>query len=319
MPPSPAIPSEERSSTLCCMIRLADPLRDYPEIARLRSLHEGASVTSEDLAARDRDAKDGSTIARFVAEADGGIVGAGHASHSVWRADGVWDLMVCVEPPYRRRGIGQALLEFGEAIGIQGGARDLRCRVADADAASLEFGLARGYERLAHSYESTLDLTAFDKAPPADPFRYFAFSETAMGVAERRKLWRLNTEVGSDEPQYEGFRPSFEEFEANVIEASWFDPEGQIFAADGDEWVGMSAVGQIQSGEFYNLFTGVQRSHRGQGIAKALKIRTCLYAKSRGAHVIRTNNDSRNAPMLAINGWLGYRPHPGWIALRKGR
>jgi hypothetical protein len=33
--------------------------------------------------------------------------------------------------------------------------------------------------------------------------------------------------------------------------------------------------------------------------------------------MIRTNNDSRNAPMLAINRKMGYQPEPGWHLLLK--
>jgi len=35
-----------------------------------------------------------------------------------------------------------------------------------------------------------------------------------------------------------------------------------------------------------------------------------------GAAYLRTHNDSRNAPMLAVNQRYGYRPRPGqiWVA-----
>ena len=40
-------------------------------------------------------------------------------------------------------------------------------------------------------------------------------------------------------------------------------------------------------------------------------------AKAFGAATIRTNNDSENAPMLAINRKLGYKPLPGKYLLHK--
>ncbi len=41
------------------------------------------------------------------------------------------------------------------------------------------------------------------------------------------------------------------------------------------------------------------------------------YAQAQGAHTIRTNNDSLNAPMLAINEKLGYGPQPGKYLLTR--
>jgi hypothetical protein len=44
---------------------------------------------------------------------------------------------------------------------------------------------------------------------------------------------------------------------------------------------------------------------------------TIRYAKARGADAIVTNNDSQNAPMLAINRRLSYVPRPGIYRLVK--
>jgi hypothetical protein len=41
-----------------------------------------------------------------------------------------------------------------------------------------------------------------------------------------------------------------------------------------------------------------------------------VLAKKEGMSTIRTNNDSENAPMLAVNGKLGYIPEPGFYTLR---
>ncbi len=59
------------------------------------------------------------------------------------------------------------------------------------------------------------------------------------------------------------------------------------------------------------MITGVERAYRGRHIALALKLLGIRYAKARGALTIRTNNDSQNVPMLAVNRKLGYRPEPG--------
>jgi GNAT superfamily N-acetyltransferase len=58
------------------------------------------------------------------------------------------------------------------------------------------------------------------------------------------------------------------------------------------------------------------RDFRGHGLAQALKLQTILLAKKEGMRYIRTNNDSNNAPMLAINRKLGYQPEPGAYRIR---
>jgi GNAT superfamily N-acetyltransferase len=56
----------------------------------------------------------------------------------------------------------------------------------------------------------------------------------------------------------------------------------------------------------------VLKEYRGRKIALALKLLATRYARSLGATFIRTNNDSKNEPILAINRKLGYKPEPGW-------
>jgi GNAT superfamily N-acetyltransferase len=61
----------------------------------------------------------------------------------------------------------------------------------------------------------------------------------------------------------------------------------------------------------YNATTGVIRAYRGRKIAQALKALAACYARQHGAREIGTDNDSLNAPMLAVNRKLGYQPQSG--------
>lgn len=56
----------------------------------------------------------------------------------------------------------------------------------------------------------------------------------------------------------------------------------------------------------FTLLTGVAPEYRGRKIAQALKLIAILHGKGLGADSIRTQNDSINAPMLAINRKLGF-------------
>ena len=59
------------------------------------------------------------------------------------------------------------------------------------------------------------------------------------------------------------------------------------------------------------------RDYRGRKIAQALKVLAARYARAHGMKKIRTDNDSLNAPMLAVNRKLGYRPLAGTFIMGK--
>jgi hypothetical protein len=54
-------------------------------------------------------------------------------------------------------------------------------------------------------------------------------------------------------------------------------------------------------------WTGTARKVRGRGVARALKCETVMQAIALGVDRVRTDNDSRNAPILHINETMGYR------------
>ncbi len=63
--------------------------------------------------------------------------------------------------------------------------------------------------------------------------------------------------------------------------------------------------------------TGTARAARGRGVATAIKRAMILWARDEaGLTALRTTNEERNAPMLAINRKLGYRPKPATLLVR---
>jgi mycothiol synthase len=62
--------------------------------------------------------------------------------------------------------------------------------------------------------------------------------------------------------------------------------------------------------------TGVVRSHRRRGIATALKVRACEYARRVGARAIETGSEEHN-PMSILNAGLGFVPMPAWLVYKK--
>jgi RimJ/RimL family protein N-acetyltransferase len=204
------------------------------------------------------------------------------------------------------------------------GATHLECYIRETDATSLQFAEARGFKIIHHGFESTLDLTEFQEdcfddlmaRLQAQGFRFFSLAEAGVTDENKRKLYEVNRISGLDNPGNDETFPDFESFSKDVFDASWFRADTQILASHGDRWVGLSAIGIYPADNHaYNAFTGVLREYRGRGLAQALKIQTILLAIKEGMRFIRTHNDSNNAPMLAINRKLGYKPEPGYYKL----
>jgi RimJ/RimL family protein N-acetyltransferase len=124
--------------------------------------------------------------------------------------------------------------------------------------------------------------------------------------------------VGRDVPGgSEVSRRPFEAFLTEVCESPRYRPEAQQLAADGEQWVGCAETEYVADGNFlYNGITGVLPAYRGRRIALALKLLAIRAACDMGARYLRTNNDSENAPMLAINRKLGYQQEPGYLRMR---
>jgi acetyltransferase (GNAT) family protein len=94
----------------------------------------------------------------------------------------------------------------------------------------------------------------------------------------------------------------------------WFDNPGirtdrMWIAREGDDIVGLSALEYPPTrGCPWTAFTTTGRTVRGRGIARALKYETVAQAIALGVDRIRTENDGENAPILHINGEMGYVP-----------
>lgn len=103
--------------------------------------------------------------------------------------------------------------------------------------------------------------------------------------------------------------PSFDEWRRNYFESPGIRADRFWIARLGDDVAGMSLIEYPpERGVPATVFTGVLAKFRGRGIARALKYETVAQAIEIGATRIRTDNDSTNAPILHINGEMGYQP-----------
>lgn len=314
-------PVDQASNRSAVRLRPIDPAVDLPRLAELTNTVSLEPVKVRDLLEEIEKAPAEETRRLMAAvDEDGRIAGFSDAVREPWMKPGEFYLSIVVDPGARRGGIGTVLYDDAHRFLQEQGATRLRTRVRDDMPESRRFAERRGFVIDRHVYASTLDLTTFDERPfagrveraEAQGIRFLTLADAGNTVEAQRKLYELNRRTGRDIPGSDGTFPPFEDFRRFVFEARWFRADGQILAADGDRWVGLAAVGYTEETRMaYNAFTGVDREYRGQGLALALKLLAIRRAREFGATSMRTGNDSQNAPILAINRNLGYRPEPG--------
>lgn len=263
-------------------------------------------------------------VTMLALDEDQRATGYWDVDRETWMKPGRFFIKVIVAPEARGQGLGAQMYEDALRAARERGATHLESTVREADTISRKFAEKRGFKIERHLFESALDLTNFDEhcldhlmaRIDAEGFRFFSLAEAGVTDENKHKLYEVNRAAAMDDPGNTGTFPDFYAFSKNVFEASWFRADTQILASQSERWVGLSAIGIYPADKHaYNAFTGVLREYRGRGLAQALKLQTILLAKQEGMHYIRTNNDSNNVSMLAVNRKLGYEPEPGFYKL----
>lgn len=306
---------------------------DYAPIAQLLNLVEPGSASAEDLEAEDRNiptrnslrVDENGLLAGFgrerVAAVDetGRVIGYGAAWRAPWGAPGRMSSLFCVHPDLRRQGVGGALVAHLEGWARQNGTAVLMSELKDWVPDSLPFSERRGFTQDAHVFELHLNLSQFSGKAfagviddvKAGGIRFLTLAD-APGEETEQKLCQLYRETLADNPGQVGGLPGFAAWREEALPKSRTRPDWVFIAADGDRFVGVSTLFSTDSPDLlYTDYTGVARSHRGRGIALALKLLSIDAARAAGAQSMYTETEAKNGPMQAVNRKLGYIPGEG--------
>ena len=124
------------------------------------------------------------------------------------------------------------------------------------------------------------------------------------------KIWKMGEEAARDIPRSTPFiETPFESFMEWMRSPGLREDRMWIARVD-DDIVGVSQLSYPPvRGVVVTDWTGTARSVRGKGVARALKCETVLQAIELGVPIVRTDNDSQNAPILHLNESMGYEVH----------
>jgi GNAT superfamily N-acetyltransferase len=264
----------------------------------------------------------------------GRMLGAGTLSHN-WFAFNpkLLRLEIIVLPEYQRQGIGTELYQQFEGLTRAAGVPRLRIPVSESRASGLAFVGKLGFTEHHRVFESKLnvknfDFSKFEDAAPqlcAQGIVLTTLGDEVQGAKFERayhkikKVFVLQNECGQDIPSPDPVTPlTLERFFALAVEPPTADLKSLQLAKHGDRYVGLSHLIISETDPvLYQALTAVHRDYRRRGIALALKLQGIRYARTKGFQSIRTNNDTVNTGMLAINRMLGFVSEPSWIAFEK--
>ncbi|MGW4895440.1 N-acetyltransferase family protein [Kitasatospora sp. NPDC004240] len=241
----------------------------------------------------------------FVAELDGRVVGSvrcgvvtGTTTKGIGFANG------SVLPEFRRRGAGRGLLAAAEEHLRAHGVVELHTWVDEVED-SRAFALAAGYEegRTAHFGGRDLTLPLPERTAPPEGVELRPVTEWAD---DPYPIFLVEADAARDEPgEVEMDAADYQDWLATVWARPDLDRALTMVAVVDGVPAAFSAV-QSDGDRYWSAFTASRREFRGRGLAKLAKLESLHRARAAGLRRAYTSNDATNAPMLAINAWLGY-------------
>jgi GNAT superfamily N-acetyltransferase len=281
-------------------------LDDIPRAAALRQQARPELIVTEDgmrhwLASVPARAE----MALLAWEQDGALLGWATAARTWFSSDpdaGI--LAVTVDPSHRGQGIGTALADAGDEHLSRLAVRTTRGGSLDEPAARA-LASGRGFTEIAAATVSSVDPHAVEQRPVPAGVELVPLA----ALDDPRPIYELDLELTRDIPNEDFEAIELEEWKALFWKSPQIDDDASLVAYVDGELTGMTMIRVDRpSGRAQNNLCGVRRSHRGKGLALLLKSHSLVRAAELGATIVLTDNDETNAPMLAVNSRLGYRP-----------
>ena len=302
-------------------IRLADPMEDFPRIAELLSADAFEMTDAQDLLDEHKVEMDGRILRHAVAvNGKGEVVGYNFSGHYPSMETHQYYVNVVVDPAHRKQGIGSQLWDDLAGYLRDQSANSLLADVHEGDPHLYHFAEARGFTPRVHLLRAILGLDSFDeqkftgitKMVQAKGIRLTSFADVEQNEENTRQLYDINGVAALDDPASDGAYINYENWKKVILGGSWFQPEGQMIALDGDKFVGMSAITYNDDEKTgFTLISGMAAEYRDRKVMQALKLRAINYARSMGATQVVTELGADNAAMRAINQKLGFVEEPG--------
>ncbi|MBC6447843.1 GNAT family N-acetyltransferase [Actinokineospora sp. HBU206404] len=237
----------------------------------------------------------------WVACLDDAVVGWAACGLNSWTSQaGVGFLNLHVHPAHRRAGIGSSLLSRTDGHLADIGAKRVEVFAA---ADSVDFAVAQGFAPAREMRYASLDPRFVPRCPPSPA----GVEVVSIAAVDPRLVYDADTAASLDEPNFAPIDSfDYDEWLTEVWSAPMLDHDLSTAAMVDGKVACFTAV-QTDGDRAWSGMTGTVRGHRGRGLARLVKSTALARAATAGIVRASTSMDARNAPMLAVNHWLGYR------------
>jgi RimJ/RimL family protein N-acetyltransferase len=255
----------------------------------------------------------------WVAVETGRVVGVGGLAPAWWTGQpGSYAVQVRIDQSHWRRGIGTRLYGLLRSRLIARDATRLVSWVRVDAANGRRFAARHGFRetgRVVEEYRlhvpeaNTEAYDGLEEGLRRGGLRIASLAELGTDDEEFLRALQRLWAASRDEPPNPGrLRDSFPAWRREVLHAPGYSPETHWVALDGEHPVGTTFLKQLSEDAAENDYTGVASTHRGRGIAPALKLRAVAWARQHGVSWFYASSEIGNTRMIAINSRLGYEP-----------
>lgn len=209
------------------------------------------------------------------------------------------ELRLLVRPDYRGRGIGAKLLEAAHADLRSAGATTAR---VFADPANAEWAAWWGYRQTRQVHYAGID----PRKAPDVPGVPTGVQLVPLTDVDPRQLYGADEVAQRTKP---GDATITSRPYDDWLAAIWRSPDMVLdlsVAALYEDQIVAFTLGHGDRTRIWSKMTATMPEYRGRGLAKLVKSAALHRAAGAGVQGAYTANYDGNAPMLAVNEWLGY-------------